>query len=343
MDAERTRDRLITTYTMWSLFRNCRRACYWRYTKNLVPLAAKERALHLGSVVHQALEMWYRNGDLGAVLGHIDTCYATRTQDHDLLQDWHYTTAMIRAYVARYPDEPWEVVALEKVFQGEIENPATNATSRSFLLAGRVDGIVRKQDGSLYLLEHKTASIIGSDYVGKLWTDFQIVLYSHYLRQLGIPLEGVVYNILVKPKLQQGRGETEAEFQARAADLASRNKSGKSSAQRKIPESDIDFATRLAAWFEEPERFVRVELIFDTDTYDNLRSELWELTQQFLYARRREAFYQNTSFCFAFHRPCPYWAICSSKNNSLVIQTQYQERPPHTELNPTGDTVNPVF
>ena len=28
----------ITTYSMWSLFRNCRKACEWRYIHELVPL-----------------------------------------------------------------------------------------------------------------------------------------------------------------------------------------------------------------------------------------------------------------------------------------------------------------
>ena len=48
--------RAISTYSMWSLFRNCRKACEWRYLHELVPLE-RDRNLALGTVVHQCLEV----------------------------------------------------------------------------------------------------------------------------------------------------------------------------------------------------------------------------------------------------------------------------------------------
>lgn len=335
--------RQLTTYTMWNLFRNCRRACYWRYQRHLVPKERDSRPLRLGSAVHQALEVWHGTNDLPGALAVIDAAYVNRSQEPDEKRDWHYATAMMKAYVGQYPQEPWEVVALEKVFRGDIVNPRTGARSRSFVLGGKADGIIAKPSGSTYLLEHKTAASIGGDYVGKLWTDLQIVLYSFYLRRFEkLPIEGVIYNVLAKPRLTQAQGETEEAFQARAAQLAARNKSGKSSAQRRVPETDEEFQARLAAWYGESERFLRVELVFDHDTYVMLQSELWELTQQLLDARRRNMWYQNTSYCFSFHRPCPYFPICSSKDNPLVIDTQYEVRPPHEELNP-AEKSGPTF
>ena len=89
--------------------------------------------------------------------------------------------------------------AREKTFEGPIVNPATGATSRSFILAGKVDGIVR-QDGQYFLLEHKTAAQIDASYLERLWTDFQIILYAWYLEQtLGITVSGIIYNVLVSP------------------------------------------------------------------------------------------------------------------------------------------------
>ena len=64
---------------------------------------------------------------------------------------------MMTAYAARYAAEEFEVVALEKTFEGPIVNPATGAASRSFVLAGKVDGIVRI-GGDYFILEHKTAA-----------------------------------------------------------------------------------------------------------------------------------------------------------------------------------------
>jgi len=52
---------------------------------------------------------------------------------------------------------------------------------------------------------------------------------------------GIIYNVLVKARLQQSAGETEAEYEARRAELIAKSKTGKSSAQRKLPESDEAF------------------------------------------------------------------------------------------------------
>ena len=165
--------------------------------------------------------------------------------------------------------------------RGSIVNPATGASSRSFVLAGKVDGVVRIGDEH-FLLEHKTASQVDADYLERLWTDFQIVLYSRYVEQtLGIRIAGVLYNILVKARLQQGRGETEAEFEARRADLIAKSKTGKSSAKRRLPESDDEFQARLAAKYTEPGMFHREMLYLSRDRFETLQSELWELTQAF--------------------------------------------------------------
>ena len=64
---------------------------------------------------------------------------------------------MMKAYAALYAAEEFEVLALEKAFQGPIVNPASGAASRSFVLAGKVDGIVRIA-GQNFVLEHKCVS-----------------------------------------------------------------------------------------------------------------------------------------------------------------------------------------
>jgi hypothetical protein len=324
-------DRTVTTYSMWSLFRNCRKAAQWRYVLDLVPLE-RDRNLSFGSLVHEALEIWHRTRDLAATLDHVDRACANRAANEDERKTWHLATAMLRGYAARYPTEPFEVVALEKTFEGEITNPATGAASRSFVLAGKVDGIVRIGTDH-FLLEHKTASVLDGSYLDRLWGDFQIVLYSHYVEQaLGIRIAGVLYNVLVKARLQQAAGETEAEFDARRAELIAKSKSGKSSAQRRMPESDEEFQRRLAEKYADPAMFHREQLFVSRDQFETLRAELWELTQAFLDARRRGVFYQNTSQCFVYGRPCPYLQLCRSGGSPTVVENLYEKLPPHQEL-----------
>ncbi len=280
----------ISTYSMWSLFRNCRKAFEWRYLQELVPLE-KDRNLALGTVIHQSLEVWHSTRQLDAVLDAVDRAYPSRNQEADQKRDWHLATAMMRGYAARYAEEEFEVVALEKTFAGKIVNPATGASSRSFTLAGKVDGVVRMGDAH-YLLEHKTASQLGGDYLERLWTDFQIVLYSRYIEQtLGIRLAGVLYNVLLKARLSQGHGETEAEYEARRAALVAKSKTGRTTAKRKLPESDEAFQKRLAIKYSDPEMFHRERLYISRDRFEQLQAQLWELTQAYLEARRRGVFY----------------------------------------------------
>jgi hypothetical protein len=334
---------MVSTYSMWSLFRNCRKAVDWRYLQQLVPLE-HDRNLHFGSIIHECLQTWHQRRDLEEVLALIGRLCPNRLQDENQRRDWHLATAMMRGYAARYLAEEFEILALEKTFEGPIINPATGAASRSFVLAGKVDGIVRI-GGEYFILEHKTAAQLDGDYLEKLWTDFQITIYAHYIEQtMGIPITGILYNVLVKAKLQQGRGETEDEFQARRAELLARSKTGKTTAKRKLPESDEEYQARLAEKYGDPAMFHREMLYLSRDRFDILRSELWELTQAFLDARRRGVFYQNTAFCFNYQRPCAYFALCRSNGNLNVIENFYQRVAPNEELRVLpDDTPAPAF
>src|SRR5262249_48195354 len=133
---------MVTTYSMWSLFRNCRKAVDWRYLQQLVPIA-RDRNLHFGTIMHECLQTWHQRRDLAEVHTLIDRLCPNRLREENQRRDWHLATAMTRAYASKYATEDFEVIALEKTFEGPISNPATGAPSRSFVLAGKVDGIVR--------------------------------------------------------------------------------------------------------------------------------------------------------------------------------------------------------
>jgi hypothetical protein len=322
---------MTSTYSMWSLFRNCRKACEYRYEIGLVP-REKDPNLSFGSLIHECLQTWHGTRDLAAVIDFIDRACTSRRDDDNVRRDWHLARAIMTGYATRYPQEEFEIVALEKTFEGAIINPATGASSRSFVLAGKVDGIVRI-GGDHYILEHKTAATIDADYLERLWTDFQIAIYSYYVEQaLGIPITGVIYNVLGKARLQQSKGETEEEYQTRRAELLERSKTGKTTAKRKLPESDEEFQARMALKYLEPEMFHREMLYLSRDRFDVLRAELWELTQALLDARRRKVFYQNTAFCFNYNRTCAYFPICRSNGNPNVIDNFYTIEAPHEEL-----------
>jgi hypothetical protein len=322
------------TYSALSKFKNCRKAYDWRYNRELVPLKRAE-ALYFGSVIHDALELWHRDRDLNAVEYMLNQTYSARQGDEKMKADWHKATAIMRAYAACYPAEAFKVVALEQVFETEIRQPETRCASRTFILRGKVDGII-DQDGRLYLLEHKTAGRINSGYLERLWHDMQIILYSYGIeRALGIKLDGVLYNIIAKidGNTKQGLGWTEEEYKIRHAAAAAKNKSGKSELKRKMPETDDAYQARLAEWHSKPEAFIRQELLISNDKIDELEAEIWELTQAILLARRTKMWYKNSSQCFYHNRPCAYWALCSAGGNfETILENLYRIEPPHGEL-----------
>jgi len=183
-----------------------------------------------------------------------------------------------------------------------------------------------------YLFEHKTASSITSDYLDRLWTDTQIALYCHYLRELGYPIVGVIYNVLLKTRLKQRAGETREEFEVRRAQLAAKNKSGRSTAKQQMPETDEEFRARLHAWYARPEAFHRERIYLSEDRMAMLQEEVWEITQQYLDARRRGKWLLNTSNCFSFQRPCAYLPYCQSGFSPNVRDNLFEVAPPHEEL-----------
>lgn len=72
---------MTTTYSMWRMFRNCRKACEYRYLRNLVPLE-KDHNMAFGSVIHDCLEIWHGERELEKVIAHIDRTYANRIPGH---------------------------------------------------------------------------------------------------------------------------------------------------------------------------------------------------------------------------------------------------------------------
>jgi len=327
-------DKTLLTYSALNTFRNCPRKYKNRYLDNLRPRERAE-ALSFGSVIHTAIELWYRSSNtesrLRDVLAYIDDAFENRVVDSNLMVQWHLATAMIRGYAERYATEEFEVVEVEKEFVGEIRNPDTGRQSQTFRIAGKVDGIVRCHDG-LYLLEHKTALTVDASYLDKLWTDTQIALYCYYLRELGYPIVGVIYNVLLKSRLKQGKGETQEEYEVRHAELAAKNKSGKSTAKRQMPETDDEFQARLTKWYSRPEAFHREFIYLSEDRLAMLQDEVWEITQQYLDARRRGKWLLNTSNCFSYQRPCEYLAYCQSGFNPNVADNLYEIALPNEEL-----------
>jgi hypothetical protein len=113
---------VVSTYSMWSLFRNCRKAVDWRYQQRLVPLQ-RDRNLHFGSLIHECLKAWHQRRDLDEVLALIDKLRPNHLQDDNQRRDWHLAIAMTKAYAVQYATESFEVIGTGKELRGPHRKP----------------------------------------------------------------------------------------------------------------------------------------------------------------------------------------------------------------------------
>jgi len=331
-------EKFTTTFSFWKKFMDCRKSCQYRYIDELVSIYKNDNLL-FGSVIHECLESWHEKRDFVDVVNHLQTLYSDRFTNLKSMDSYSRAAAMMRGYVNTYPEEEFEVIELEKKFEGNIINPKTHKTSLTLKLAGKIDGIV-KQGNSYFLLEHKTASTIDENYLSKLWNDFQITIYAWYAREcFNIPITGIIYNILGKTKVKQSKGETEREFLLRKQELIAKSKTGKSAAKRKMPESNEDFQTKLAKVYNDSKMFHREVIYLTEDNFTALLSELWQLSQAFLHARRTGNFYRNTGQCYQYFSQCSYHAICNASNKQMVIDNQYTKCEAHEELKEENNAV----
>lgn len=322
--------REILTYSSDRSFVNCRMLYNLRNVERLESREEEPEPLFFGTLFHKMLAHVHRGMD------YHQAEYAMRPELKPLWADpakkkWALLLhAMVEAYVEQMPRRKF--LTVEEVFWGEIENPdTTTGKSKTFIFAGRVDGIIQDEEG-YWLDEEKSTSKIDTNYLEKLWTDFQTTIYIPYIETwLGIQIAGVEYGISEKCGLKQKGAETEAEFEERRAALLAKSKTGKTTAARWIGELDVAYLDRMREWYREPGHFVRQRFLVDRKRINAMKAELWEHTQAILDAKRRGMWYQNPSQCWAFNRPCEMWRLCSSGFDQAVRETFYQ---PRKELHP---------
>ena len=157
--------------------------------------AAKEgEALVFGTAFHAAMEARANGANAQAAF---ETALATA-------KEWdEFVVAKLQAAVAAYFEVYKEdfIVSLDP--EREFEYPIEG--TRTFVAAGKIDGIAHLSDGRVALVEHKTTSesIEEADapYWARLRLNFQLCRYVKGAKALGIAIETVVYDVFKKPAL----------------------------------------------------------------------------------------------------------------------------------------------
>jgi hypothetical protein len=176
-----------------------------------------------------------------------------------------------------------------------------------WLYTGRIDGIVECSDGLTRIQELKTASQLGEALAGRLQQDFQISGYVRGAEALGHPVEGGLNEVVLKPRLRQGKEETYGEYVDRCVTWL-------------LDHYDEAFDTRLV---QKPERALRR---FDAHILTIVQWLNWCY-------RRPERFVRNVGHCqWHYGRECPYVPLCVHGTTPEQMLRFRKKQAPHEEL-----------
>ena len=184
---------LLTSSRMAALLR-CPRAHYWRYEVGL-RADSDAAALRFGSAWHRAMESHAVGGDFMTAFNNgLGTANEIDEQQAAVL------FGMLSGFYLAYPTDPdFATIYPEQEFRVPLER------SRSFELAGKIDGLGQLKDGRLAILEHKTTSESidsGSEYWLRLRFNAQLMQYVLAARALGWAVETVIYAVAKKPAIR---------------------------------------------------------------------------------------------------------------------------------------------
>lgn len=318
----------LITQSRLAAARACQRLHHLKYELGysaLIELGGRR----FGTLMHGALEAWWKALQQG--MGHDEAlvcALATLVNEDDPFERAKAEVLMI-AYHERWKHEPYEVLAVEAEFRVELRNPTTGAASRTWVLAGKIDVILRDQNGRIVIVEHKTSSediTPGSTYWRRLRMDTQVSVYFEGAGSLGHDVSACLYDVIGKPGLRPS-GVPIVEDGAKVVHDASgnrvRTKDGKKWREtadsalgyvlQTRPETAQEFRARLnEVVTADPDRYLaRGEVVrLESEMADALQ-DVWDTSKQIQEAKVAGRNPRNPSACLQYGRNCDFFEVCS--------------------------------
>lgn len=201
-------------------------------------------------------------------------------------------TAMAVAMVTAYrdiwsPGPHINVLQAEAAFNIPLKNPASGWSSHGFTHAGRIDGLVTYRDEGTLVLERKTTGDKVDEFERKMRVAMQPDSYIPGAESLlGRTVDGVLLDIIGKPRLRRKKTETAEDFTARL----------------------------IAAMTDEPWLyFRRTVLPRDASRIREWRAEAWRATMLIRWYERHGYPKPLGPHCHArYGRTCSFFSLCST-------------------------------
>lgn len=323
----------LLTHSRQDTFKVCRRKHYYAYELGL-RRTEEARALRMGSAFHEGIAA------LGNGLGIDKACEFVRSHYEEMpeafdVYEWviecETILRLVCAYQWRWASAGLTNVATELAFELPCVNPATGKPTPIFNLAGKIDAIVRLEDGRLAVKETKTLSDeIGPD--SPLWRrlrmDHQISLYIHAARQLGFAVDTVLYDVVRKPSIAPTAVPIlDADGIKIVLDRNGNRVMNKNKTPRQTASAEDGYVLQSRTMTPEewgqkltddicsrPDfYFARVEIPrLDADVAE-YQAELWEIQQAIREAQRTGRHYRTVGKNTCGY--CSYFDLCSTSQN----------------------------
>ena len=143
------------------------------------------------------------------IVGYLNEYYSEVPPNKDRIE-WLTERAKVMygmaAYAWYYSNDEYKTLATELKFTLPVKNPETGATLPNCKLVGKIDKLVRNQNGIVMIMEHKTtSSSLNSDstFWGNLRLNTQISMYVYAAQQLQLAGDLEMYGVKATDPLIQ--------------------------------------------------------------------------------------------------------------------------------------------
>lgn len=306
-------------------YRECPRKFKHRYVSKRRPRRNSE-ALRFGSFFHCGLNAWWKFGGdaaeirLQAAITAMRARAEERPEDADPFELVKAEELML-GYTARWGEDCYEIVAVEKQFDVPLVNPDTGASSKTYRLAGAIDVVVRR-DGKIYQVEHKTTSndiSLGADYWRKVSAlDSQVSTYQAAMRAIGLEASETLYDVVRKVGLRP--------FKATPIESRKYTKDGfLYKTQHESDETPEAFRVRVREDISaNPEKyFARGPVVRLEDDEREHAGDVWMTAAMIRESENAKRFPRNPGACEKWGRFCDYFDVCSG-NASIDDDSRFR-------------------
>jgi len=289
------------SHTSMSIAKGCWKKYYWSYIQRLSPIR-KPSSLVLGTIVHKCFELHYRGASENDIHKAMLEAFKEEKAKADINDQEDLEVAQATAYGMwmHYPYKNLgEFMEVEPEKEGEVDMFGAK-------LRFRLDGLV-KFEGQKWIREYKTTSLsLPKQFCGRIEQGTQPSIYVWGIRKMGIPVQGVMFEIIKKPLLRKRRSDTCSDYCLRIVDEYARDASLPKNQRKMYLRS---FVYRSQKQMEQ----------FETD----VKSFLNELKRRL----DTDDFGRNTDNCWNFNSQCPFYKICFMDHpDDITLRLNYVKK-----------------